>query len=74
MSTAPASRPLAVIGRSAAGQPRTFRLEPRAQPAARRAAAYRRLAVAILDLDVPTLVLELRTARQQLAPAASRGA
>jgi hypothetical protein len=74
MSTAPASRQLAVIGRAAAGQPRTVRLEPLTQPAASRAAAYRRLAVAILGLDVPTLALELRTARQQLARPAPRAA
>jgi hypothetical protein len=33
-------------------------------------AAYRRLASAILGLDVPTLALELRTARRRLSLAA----
>jgi hypothetical protein len=66
MSSAPLPRRLAPIGHSACGQPRTFRLEPVAQPAANRTAAYRRLAVAILGLDVPTLARELRTARRGL--------
>jgi hypothetical protein len=44
------------------GQPRTFRLEP----ANARPAAYRRLAVAILGLDVATLAHELRTTRRHL--------
>jgi hypothetical protein len=39
------------IGHDAAGQPRTYRLE---RDAARRA-GYRRLAIAILGLDVETL-------------------
>jgi hypothetical protein len=68
MPTAPAPRGLAVSGRSATGQPRTFRLEPSSQPAASQNAAYRRLAAVLLGLDVPTLALELRTARRRLAP------
>jgi hypothetical protein len=51
-----------VIGRDAAGQPRTYRL---VHPA-RQAAAYRRLAIAILGLDVPTLACELRSARRAM--------
>jgi hypothetical protein len=74
MPTAPAPRRLAVIGRSAAGQPRTFRLEPVSQQAANQNAAYRRLAAVMLGLDVPTLALELRTARRRLALTDSRAA
>ena len=54
----PGSRPRLVIARAANGQPRTYRL------AASRKAAYRRLAVAILHLDVASLADELRHARQ----------
>lgn len=53
-------RPRLVIARSANGQPRTYRL------AAARQAAYRRLAAAILRLDVATLADELRHARQPI--------
>ena len=74
MPTAPASHRLAVIGRSPAGQPRTFRLEPVTQPATSRDAAYRRLAVAILGLDVPTLAFELRARHGRLTLAESRAA
>jgi hypothetical protein len=56
-----AARHRSVIGRTAAGQPRTYRL---AQPA--REAAYRRLAIAILGLDVRTLTSELQSARRAL--------
>jgi hypothetical protein len=56
--TTPA-RPRRVIAREANGQPRTYRLAPR--PAQQ--AAYRRLAVAILGLDVSHLAAELRAAR-----------
>src|SRR5947207_13733047 len=45
-----------VIACNANGQPRTYRLARAAQHA-----AYRRLAVAILGLDVATLAHELRT-------------
>jgi hypothetical protein len=51
---------LTPVGRNAAGQPRTYRLQ---RPATREA-AYRRLAIAILGLDVPTLASELRAARR----------
>lgn len=74
MPTAPAPRRLAVIGRSAAGQPRTFRLEAVPQPVASQNAAYRRLTAVILGLDVPTLAFELRTARRRLALSGSRAA
>ena len=62
-SSRPASAPRrtrSVIARGANGQPRTYRLSP--QPAQQ--AAYRRLASAILGLDVATLADELRTARR----------
>ena len=74
MTTAPASPRLAVIGRSAAGQPRTFRLELVSQPAASRDAAHRRLTTVILGLDVPTLARELRTARRRLTLTQARAA
>ena len=53
---------LAIVGRSATGQPRTYRVQG-ARPSASRAAAYRRLAIRMLGLDVPTLMHDLRTAR-----------
>jgi hypothetical protein len=68
---APVARHLAVVGRSAAGQPRTFRVEPASginQPS--RDAAYRRLATVILGLDVPTLAFRLRAARTRQLTAA----
>lgn len=49
------------------GQPRTFRLIPTES----QHAAYRRLVLAILGLDVATLTHELRTARRRLAPHAA---
>jgi len=54
---------LRVVRRQPSGQPRTYPLETLAP----RQAAYRRLAVAILGLDVPTLARQLRANR----PAAS---
>jgi hypothetical protein len=63
MTTQPASAPRrtrSVAARAANGQPRTYRLAPR--PAQQ--AAYRRLASAILGLDVATLADELRAARR----------
>jgi hypothetical protein len=58
---APAAlRTRSVIARGANGQPRTYRLSP--QPAQQ--AAYRRLALAILGLDVASLAHELRSARR----------
>jgi hypothetical protein len=56
------SRPRTVIARGANGQPRTYRLARGA-----RHAAYRRLAIAILGLDVPALAAELRGARRALS-------
>ena len=52
-------RPRSVVARAANGQARTYRLAPR--PAQQ--AAYRRLAIAILGLDVSHLAAELRAAR-----------
>jgi hypothetical protein len=54
-----AAHDLIVIGRCSTGQPRTYRL---ARSNARDA-AYRRLAVAVLGLDIRTLARELRAAR-----------
>jgi hypothetical protein len=51
---------LTPIGRTGIGQPRTYRLDRDAK----RQAAYRRLALAILSLDVPTLTSRLRSARR----------
>jgi hypothetical protein len=57
-----ASRTRRVIAYDANGQPRTYRLAPSgSQPA-----AYRRLALTILGLDVPTLAAKLRSARRPL--------
>jgi hypothetical protein len=55
----PAHRRLAVIGHAPTGHPRTFRLEPAPDVTSSRNAAYRRLAAAILELDVPTLARRL---------------
>jgi hypothetical protein len=60
------SVPRSVVARDANGQPRTYRL---ARSTAQRA-AYRRLAAAILGLDVEHLALQLRVARTGLARAA----
>jgi hypothetical protein len=57
-----APRPHSVVARAANGQPRTLRLAPPA-----RDAAYRRLTVAILGLDVASLAAELRSARRSVA-------
>jgi hypothetical protein len=54
-----AARPRRVIAREANGQPRTYRLAPRPG----QQTAYRRLAIAILGLDVGHLSAELRAAR-----------
>jgi hypothetical protein len=62
-----ALRPRTIIARGANGQPRTYRLAP--APAQR--AAYRRLALAILGLDVATLADELRSARRHVLPLAA---
>lgn len=63
MSSKPAPAPLrtrSVIARGANGQPRTYRLSPQPAPQA----AYRRLVLAMLGLDVATLTDELRAARR----------
>ena len=61
----PRLRPqLNVVARGSNGQPRTYRLAP--SPA--QGSAYRRLAVAILGLDVATLAEHLQYARK-LQPA-----
>jgi hypothetical protein len=52
-----------VVGRSANGQPRTYRLAPTHV----QDTAYRNLALAILGLDVATLADELRSARASAA-------
>jgi hypothetical protein len=57
---------LTPVARNAAGQPRTYRLQ---RPSTRKA-AYRRLAIAILGLDVPTLTSELRAGRRTRLQAA----
>jgi hypothetical protein len=50
---------LVVVARSQSRRPRTYRLVPQPPPAADRSAAYRRLAIAILQLDVATLAAKL---------------
>ena len=60
----PGVRTRRVVARGANGQPRTYRLD------ATRQAAYRRLAVTILGLDVSHLAAELRTVRAEITRAA----
>ena len=55
---------LRVVAREHSGQPRTYRLAP---THAQRA-AYRRLAVAIMGLDVATLAAQLHAARTAPLP------
>ena len=62
MSNAPV-RGLAIVACFPAGRPRTFRLD---RPSHSRDAGYRRLASAILRLDVASLTSELRTQRAGL--------
>jgi hypothetical protein len=59
-------RSRSIVAREANGQPRTYRLAPR--PAQH--AAYRRLALTILGLDVEHLAAGLRVARVGPARAA----
>ncbi len=59
IATTTPARTRNVVASDAHGQPRTYRLAP--DPAQQ--AAYRRLAVAILGLDVASLASELRPAR-----------
>jgi hypothetical protein len=51
---------LTIVGRSSAGQPRTFR---RTRTQVKRNAAYRHLLAVVLGLDVATLATELRAQR-----------
>ncbi|HEV7666503.1 MAG TPA: hypothetical protein VGQ62_23410 [Chloroflexota bacterium] len=60
MNTAP-HHGLAIVGRSSAGQPRTLRVK--ATHASSSGAAYRRLTLTILRLDVATLAGQLRMQR-----------
>jgi hypothetical protein len=53
---------LRVVARGANGQPRTYRLAT----SSTQNTAYRRLALAILGLDVATLADELRSARNSV--------
>jgi len=62
MSRPDAARVRRVVACGTNGQPRTYRLEP----ANARQAAYRRLAVAILGLDVAILAHELRATHRHL--------
>ncbi len=55
----PGQHRMRVVARGANGQPRTYRLAT----SSRQSTAYRRLALAILGLDVATLADELRSAR-----------
>jgi len=56
------SRARSIVACDAHGQPRTYRLAPTgSQPA-----AYRRLALTILGLDVATLAHQLRSAHRPL--------
>ncbi len=55
----PGEHRLRVVARGANGQPRTYRLATSSM----QSTAYRRLALAILGLDVATLADELRSAR-----------
>jgi hypothetical protein len=53
---------LAVVGRSEAGQPRTYRLV-RSSPTPTIGSAYRHLLVVLLGLDTGTLTRQLRAQR-----------
>jgi hypothetical protein len=61
----PTTHHLIVLGRSAGGQPRSYHLASASASASAspRDAAYRRLAVAVLGLDIRTLARELRATR-----------
>jgi hypothetical protein len=56
----PGEQRLRVVARAANGQPRTYRLAT----SSTQTTAYRRLALAILGLDVATLADQLRTTRK----------
>jgi hypothetical protein len=59
MHAQPARQRLRIVARNSNRQPRTYRLGPLPS----QESAYRRLAVAILGLDVATLAGALRSAR-----------
>lgn len=60
---------LAIVGRWSSGPARTYRLRRSTDHGqAARNAAYRRLASAMLGLDVATLAAELRAARLSAEP------
>jgi hypothetical protein len=67
MSLPESPRALRAIAHAKNGQPRTSRLASRAH----RDVAYRRLAVAIVGLDVANLAAELRSAPQAILPRAA---
>ena len=60
------TRHLVVVSTTSAGRPRTYRLEADRRRV-RVAAAYRKLMVTILGLDVPSLASELARVRQDAA-------
>jgi len=62
-SPIPSQRPrhLTLVSRARTGQPGTYRLDGGRSPA--RAVAYRKLAVAILGVDIETLTAQLRHQR-----------
>ena len=62
-----ASRGRRIVGRSATGQPRTYPFQPLDAPQT----AYRRLALAIIGLDVVTLGDQLRLRRRPWLPRAA---
>jgi hypothetical protein len=62
----PTTRTLTLVASERNGQARTYRLAPTAS----QQTAYRRLALAIIGLDVATLGEQLRSARRS-APSAS---
>jgi hypothetical protein len=66
----PAARPRQVVALDLHHQPRTYRLSPQLTYPA----AYRRLALTILGLDLATLVEDLRTARQHTEHALAHAA
>jgi hypothetical protein len=64
---------LDVVGRSDGGRPRTYRLS-RSNRTHSRAAAHRRLAAAVLGLDVANLARELSSRRGELSAQGSHTA
>ena len=64
---------LAIVGQSDGGRARTYRLN-RSNHSPKREAAYRRLAAAILGLDVAHLAQELSSSRVERQALASHAA